>query len=438
MNKFWIICKREYLQIVKKKSFVIGILLTPALMAAIMVVPAWMASKQSSSTDSMTIVDQSGLGLGQRFADEISGFTLPDSEEPAYLIRPLIEIDPLDIDGIDKYQDSLTTLITDEIDRYVLVISPDPLVSDDNLYLITNADNMRAIRQFERTLTKVISVLRVEQAELGVSVDSILTLTRDLDLKLRDTQGEAIPFIAKFLTAIIFVMMIYMLIVMHGATLMRSVIEEKNSRIMEVLLSSVSPFQLMLGKVIGFGAAAFTQVGAWVLMGALMMLASGSMAFEIDFNISRIVFNPVIVVSFVMLFISGYVLYSTLFALIGSIVNSDKEAQSFIFPITMALIIPIMVGSSIAQDPNVGWATIMSFIPFFAPTMMMMRVMFIAPTMTEISFTSGIIPEAIISFLLVCLTTVVVVWITGKIFRVGILMYGKRPTLPEIIKWIKY
>jgi ABC-2 type transport system permease protein len=207
---------------------------------------------------------------------------------------------------------------------------------------------------------------------------------------------------------------------------------------MEVLVSSVSPFQLMLGKVLGFGAAAFTQVFIWVLMGAIMALASGSMALDINPIITRIVFNPVIAVFFVLLFVSGYVLYSTLFALLGSIVNSDKEAQSFIFLIVMPLMMPVLVGSSIAQDPNVGWATIMSFIPFFTPTMMMMRVMFIAPTMTEISFTSGIIPEATLAVLLTCLMTVGVVWITGKVFRVGILMYGKRPTLPELIKWIKY
>ena len=145
-----------------------------------------------------------------------------------------------------------------------------------------------------------------------------------------------------------------------------------------------------------------------------------------------------IVVFFVLFMIVGYLLFSTIFALIGSIVNNEKEAQSFIFPITMSLILPVMVGIHIVQEPNSTLSLALSYIPFFAPTTMMMRIIFLAPTVTEYSLFSGILGESILSFIILVISTLIVIWLTAKIFRIGILMYGKRPTLPELVKWIKY
>jgi len=136
--------------------------------------------------------------------------------------------------------------------------------------------------------------------------------------------------------------------------------------------------------------------------------------------------------------IVGYILYSTIFSLIGSIVNNEKEAQAFIFPVTMSLILPVMIGIHIVQEPNSTLSLALSYIPFFAPTTMMMRIIFVAPTVTEYSFFSGILGESILSFLILVVSTLIIIWLTARIFRVGILMYGKRPTLPEIVKWIKY
>lgn len=437
MNKFWIVCKREYLQIVKKKSFILGILLTPALMAALMVLPAWLATKESSTADHLTIVDQSQTGLGARFAERLKSYTLPDSEMPAFNVE-LVDQSELFVGDSEEIVDSLRDAIDDKREKYALIIKPEPLASEENMYLITNADDMVTIKRFEQSMTDVYSSMRAEAANLGVSVDSIMALTEWVDIPLKDTRGEAIPFIIKFMTAFVFVMMIYMLIMMNGQILMRSIIEEKTSRIMEVLISSVSPYQLMLGKVLGFGAAALTQVGAWVLMGGVMFLYTGAATSGFEASLARIVFNPIIVIFFVLLFISGYILYSTLFALIGSIVNSDKESQGFMIPIAMMLMIPVIMGSSIAREPNAMWATVLSFVPFFAPTLMMMRVTFIAPTLVNPSLFSGIVMEASISFLITVLTTLVVIWLAAKVFRIGILMTGKRPTLMEIIKWIRY
>ncbi len=438
MSKFWVIAKREYAQVVKKKSFVVGIFLTPAIMAAFMILPAWLMSSQTAVGEKIVILDESGTGMGQTLAERLKQYKDPDTEEPRYLVEDVINIPPGDSSRFNRLNDSLRSAINEKSLKYALVIKPSPALADTNLYLITNSDNFQSISRIEQSLTDIISATRLEMSNVNLPVDSVLTLTKQVNLPLRDTKGESIPFVVKYFAALIFIMLMYMMIITYGTTLMRSVIEEKNSRIMEVLVSSVSPFQLMLGKVIGLGLAAFTQVAVWVVLGLGIFFFSGAMALEIDPSLSRMVFNPVIVVFFVLLFVSGYIMYSTIFALIGSIVNSDKEAQNYIFPVTIMLIAPVIVGSAVIQDPYVPWAVVMSYIPFFAPTMMLQRITFIAPTATHYSLFSGIVGEAILSFLVIVASTLIIIWITGRIFRVGILMYGKRPTFPELIRWVKY
>jgi ABC-2 type transport system permease protein len=407
-------------------------------MAAFMILPAWLMSSQTAVGEKIVILDESGTGMGETLAQSLEKYKDPDTEEPRYLVQDVINIPPGDSSRFNKLNDSLRSAINEKSLKYALVIKPSPALADTNLYLITNSDNFQSINRIEQSLTDIISATRLEMSNVNLPVDSVLTLTKQVNLPLRDTKGESIPFVVKYFAALIFIMLMYMMIITYGTTLMRSVIEEKNSRIMEVLVSSVSPFQLMLGKVIGLGMAAFTQVAVWVVLGLGIFFFSGAMALEIDPSLSRMVFNPVIVVFFVLLFVSGYIMYSTIFALIGSIVNSDKEAQNFIFPVTIMLIAPVIVGSAVIQDPYISWAVVMSYIPFFAPTMMLQRITFIAPTATHYSLFSGIVGEAILSFLVIVASTLVIIWITGRIFRVGILMYGKRPTFPELVRWVKY
>lgn len=173
----------------------------------------------------------------------------------------------------------------------------------------------------------------------------------------------------------------------------------------------------------------------WFAIGAIISTQKTSL--EISSSIERILFNGPIVIFFILFLVSGYVMYSTFFALIGSIVTNEKEAQSFVMPITLSMMVPFMLGIYIIQEPNSVIAVTMSMIPIFAPTMMMMRLVFIAPTLNEYSLFSGIVGEATLSLLIVMAFTFFMIWLTSKIFRIGILMYGKRPTLPEIIKWVR-
>jgi len=436
MSKFWVIFKREYIQVVKKKSFIIGIVLTPVLMAAFTVLPALFARTESSSAEHLAVIDQTELGIGTQFEESLTRYTLEDTDDPYYSVDGVFDIAADDSAGFAAVNDSLSRLIIDKELKYYVVLKPEAHTADTNIWLVTNSDNFVTYNRFERRLSDIMSSIRLNMSEVNLDVDSVLALTKSVDLQTRDAKGESIPFQIKHFTAIVFVGIMFGMIVGYGQIVMRSVIEEKNSRVMEVLVSSVSPFQLMMGKVLGLGAATLTQVGIWYMMGAAIYSMKG--ALDINPAIDRILFNPAIIVFFVLYMVSGYILFSTIFALIGSIVNSEKEAQSYVLPITMLMVLPFMMGIYVVQEPNSAVSVTLSMIPLLTPTMMMMRLVFVAPTLTEYSLFSGIIGEAIIGLILVILTTIFMVWLASRIFRIGILMYGKRPTLPEIIKWIRY
>jgi ABC-2 type transport system permease protein len=287
-------------------------------------------------------------------------------------------------------------------------------------------------------MSEIATVKRMSQARLDLSVDSVLALAREVEISRQDAKGESVDFEIKWFASMMFIMVIYFIIIGYGQIIMRSVIEEKSSRIMEVLVSSITPFQLLLGKVLGLGGATLTQLFIWLGLGAVAYFASGAVALTINREIVHVALNPIVLIFFCLYLIFGYLMFSTLFAMVGSLVNSDKEAQNYIFPVTMLLVVPFIIGISIIQEPNSEMAKILSFIPFFTPTLMLMRIIFVAPSATHYSLFSGILGEATLAFILLLLTTVLIIWFSARIFRVGILMYGKRPTLAEIVKWVKY
>ncbi len=440
MYKFWVIFKREYAQVVKRKWFIVSIFLTPLFMVVMTILPAYFAESKATVAERVAVVDRSGADLGQRFVDMIAQYKLEgkDSSSPYYKVTDMIALEPGDSVGAATTLDSMASQINDERVKYCLVIQPWAYTSDTGAVLMTNATSFTTLDRFREQISKILSTKRLELSSVNLSVDSVLNLTAPVHLRIKDTKGEALSFETKYFGGFILVMLMFMMVITYGTQVMRSVIDEKNSRVMEVLVSSVSPFQLMMGKVLGLGAVTFTTVACWIVLGIGVLLMSGPAAAAYSQPIAHFVLNPVVIVFFVLFMIAGYILYSTLFALIGSIVNTEKEAQSMIFPITMSMMLPVILGMSVVQDPNSVLALTLSYIPLFTPTMMIMRIAFMAPSVTHYSFVSGILGQSILAFAVVVIATIFIVWLTGKIFRVGILMYGKRPTLPEIIKWVKY
>ncbi|MFH1701572.1 MAG: ABC transporter permease [Candidatus Zixiibacteriota bacterium] len=435
MNKFRTVFNVEYSQVVKKKSFIIGIFLTPIIMVAFTVLPAVFAtSSVSQEQDKFAIIDMSESQIGRRFADSITEFKLDnDSTQSAYSLYQLYSINSNNMNVVDSLRAYLDSLVLDkELDRYV-VIMPDA-EKTDSVLMVSKSMGFLIARRFDRIISNILTEKRLEESNIEADVENILSLTRRIDMIQKAPGGKTRDFLSVYFGALIFILIVFTSVMGFGQILMRSIIDEKNSRIVEVLVSSVSPFQLMMGKVLGLGAANLTQVAVWVCIGAGIFVFRG--AFDIPAHIEDIIFNPVIIVFFVLYMVIAYVMYSTIFALIGSICNTDKEAQNFIFPITISLMLPILLLMYMVQQPDSTLSVVLSFIPLLTPTMMVARINIMAPE--SFSFADPIVIEACLGVLTSVLFTIGLIWVAARIFRVGILIYGKRATLPEILKWIKY
>jgi ABC-2 type transport system permease protein len=432
MKKLWILISREYAQVVKKKSFLIGIFLTPIFMVGVTVIPSLLAMKKSAETDKLTIIDLDGQGIGKKFEETLKRYKLDDSS-PAYDIANIYTPRPDDSTGISNLRKELDSLISAKKLKSYLVINK-AVEQNDSVVLVGRSFSISTNNRFERRISDILSGIRLQKSQINLGIDSVLNLTRRIELKEQSPGGKSRDFGTVFLTGMVFVMIIFMTALGYGQTLMRSVIEEKNSRIIEIMVSSVSPFQFMAGKIIGLGLATLTQVGIWLAIGLAIYSYRGTL--DISADIMGAIFNPVIIFFFLVYLILGYIMFSTLFALIGSICNTDKEAQNFIFPVTMSMILPLIIGMYVIQEPDSTVVTVLSLIPIFTPTLMILRLNVIGAE--TFSFANSIVLEATLGIILTALAIALIIWLTSKIFRVGILMYGKRPTLPEILRWIKY
>jgi len=432
MSKMWIIIKNEYAQVVKKKSFLIGLILTPVFIFLVTAVPAMLATKKQATTDSVAIVNLDERPIGETFAEKIRTYKLDDGS-PAYRITNIYRLDATDSNALVNLRNELDSLIRAKELKHYVIFGKDPEISD-SVILVGRSFSFRTSNRFDNTASNILSTIRLNKSKVDVNVDSVLSLTRDIELYQQAPGGKERDFLTMYLGGIMMVMIIFFSVLGYGMVLMKSIIEEKNSRIIEVLVSSVSPFQLLSGKIVGLGLANFTQLGIWILLGFGIYSMKGDLGISAD--LSSFVFNPIFVIYFVIFFILGYALFSTMFGMIGSIVNSDKEAQGLITPLNLSLIMPVILAMYFMQEPDSTITTVLSLIPIFTPTLMIMRMIVIgAETFT---FSNPIIFEATLGIVIMAVSTIGVIWITAKIFRTGILMYGKRPTLPEIMKWVRY
>jgi len=431
VRKLLTVFKSEYSQVVKKKSFLVGIFLTPLFMVVVTVLPALLADRGISTPEKVAIVDADGRGVGKEFAESLSQYKLDgDTLRNAYDVTDILDIDKSDIDQTRQKLDSM--ILAKQIKHYVVIFPR--IDQSDSAMMVSKSMSFKTTGRFEWRISTILSKMRLEESKINIGVDSVMQMTRRIDLIQAAPGGKTKDFMTIYLSGLVFVLILFGSVMGFGSILMRSVIEEKNSRIMEVLVSSVSPFQLMIGKIAGLGAANLTQVGIWVAMGSLLFFYRG--ALEIPEGIGDIIFNPILLIFFVVFLILAYIMYSTIFAFIGSICSTDKETQNFIFPITMSLMLPIFILMYVVQEPDSLVTTVLSLIPIFTPTLMVLRINIIGPE--SFSLSDPIILEALLGVAITALFSLGVIWVTSRVFRMGILMTGKRATLPEIMKWIRY
>jgi ABC-2 type transport system permease protein len=294
-------------------------------------------------------------------------------------------------------------------------------------YVSEHTTDFEKLRALSRVLNNVVIEKRLKRE--GLDPQKVAQYIKRVELQpIKITKkGEEKDTGGTFMISYILALIIYMAILIYGQVIMRGVIEEKSSRVVEVVLSSLKPFQLMMGKILGIGAVGLTQFSIWTLFG-IGASVYGTSFIPAGVNFAMPGIPAHVFVYFVVFFILGYFLFGTLYAAIGSLVNSEKEAQQLVMPVTMFLVIPIMLMIFIIRAPNSSIAVFLSFIPFFAPILMFLRITVLLPPFGQIGA----------SIVILILTILLMIWLTAKIYRVGILMYGKRPKLAEIVRWIRY
>jgi ABC-2 type transport system permease protein len=434
MSIISLIIKREFIAKVRNKSFIVMTFLSPMLFVGIAVFVGYLSSMKAD-VKVIAIHDETGIFINE----------FKSSDEYKYL--------NLSNTAVSIIKDSLINESYEGL-IYIPKVNQAKALENKVQYISNDSPSISFIEDVEATIAKKITNENFQQAKLDTLAIQKAEATVSIDLK-KATGEESVKGLNEIKIAIggAFGYLIMMFIVIYGNMVMRSVIEEKTNRIVEIIISSVKPFQLMMGKIIGTSLAGILQFLIWTLIGLSLMFAA-SLFFGVNIGpTSRIppemmdsaqqefagtaqmyikeLWNlPIatILISFVVYFIGGYFLYSSFYASIGAAVDNETDSQQFLLPIIMPLILGVYIGFfTVMNDPNGTIATVFSMIPLTSPIVMLMRIPFGVPWW-----------QIAISVTILFGTFFFVVWFAAKIYRVGILMYGKKPTWKELYKWLKY
>ena len=442
MRKILSVIKREYIQIVRTKGFIIGTVLGPVLMAALVVVPILMGMVAVEKQETFGVVDLSR----EIFSDldiklDQKDYRLDDGNRH-YVLRKVELPYGSSVDELKK--DLNTRVLNKELSAYILIPEDVLEVEDTNKaarelesgkkpekgdieYVSQHTTDFEKLGELSGALNSVIIEKRLKKEGLDPQkISQFIRRVRLTPIKVTK-KGEEKDTMGTFWVSYFLALIIYMAIFMYGSIIMRGVIEEKSSRVVEVILSSIRPFQLMLGKILGIGAVGLTQFSIWAVFGFAATQFSKSII-PVGAEFSLVSIPAYIFIYFVVFFILGYFLYATFYAAVGSMVNSEKEAQQLVMPITMFLILPLLLLIFIIRSPDSALSVGLSLFPLFAPIIMMLRVSVLLPPFIQIAT----------AIVLLILAVLLMAWLAAKIYRVGILMYGKRPKFGEIIRWVRY
>jgi ABC-2 type transport system permease protein len=428
MDKMWTVFRREYLSRVKTKGFIIGTIALPLFMLAIFVAPIFLVFLESDESKRIAVIDQTGVVFDSLYA------AFAEKNEAGERLYDFIKREA-QTEELEAAKKSLSTSVDEGgLDGYI-IIPASVFEGGAAEYYGKSVSNERENDEIEEVISSVVAEKRIQRS--GLEAAQIRKMVRPIILSTfrikAGGQEEKDPGFT-FMIAYFLGFFIYMAMFIYGAIVMRSVIEEKTSRVIESVISSIKPFQLMAGKIFGVGAVGLTQFFIWaVAMGLLTLYGLQLAAFFVsDPTKLQDLTLPTISLAtlgfFVLFFVLGYFLYSTMYAGIGAMVNSEQEAQQLMIPVGLFIVVPILIMTYIITNPGSDASVILSLVPFFAPIIMLARIVVEMPPLWQIVACVG----------LMVLTTLGMTWLVGRIYRVGILMYGKRPTLPEIIKWIKY
>lgn len=421
MRKTWLIVKREYLTRVKTKGFVIGTLLIPFLGIVSIALVGFIASHDSQDKFRIAIVDNVG-GLAESIAQSLENTS--GAGKPEFAVTQSIE-QPASGDAVE--QDLRAQINSRSLDAY-LVISDN--LSDPVELHTKNPGNFSVIAPITAAVNEALVEARLNAR--GIHVDDLDDVTRGADIRVVKVNagGESIEKGQTIGVAVGLVVLLYMSLLMYGIMTMRSVLEEKTSRTMEVLISSVQPFQLLTGKILGVAGVAFTQFLIWIASLGLLLSYGWVMAatFSPDSSFPAIHISFSLMIWAAFFFFGGYFLYSAMFAAIGAACSTDQDAAQLQWLAMGPLVFTMMIYWTVLTDPSSKMSLALSVIPWFSPVLMPMRISIQPPPVWELA----------LSVVLLLLAIWGVIYLSAKVYRIGVLMYGKRPTLPELVRWLRY
>jgi ABC-2 type transport system permease protein len=442
MNKMFAVFKREYIQAVRKKMFIIMTILFPFLMAALMILPGLMAAKGMGSKK-IAVLDGTGqlseafqqpnetpaVDAKKEMREQLTGRrrgpSLPTSMQVEYVSQRGQNVE----EAAKPYLGRLQAKDDAEKLDGLLLIPGDAMTSEEaklTYYSRSSTDVMTQERlgrlankviQRHRLAANGIEMAAVERLMLDVPVDGV-QISKSGEKK---KGGEA-----NFILAFVFAALLMLPSFIYGNEIMRGIVQEKSDRVVEVLISSMKPGQLLTGKILGVAAVGLTQITVWLAMLGAVGAFFGTVAVMSGVNLGQFI-RPIVFVYFFIFFVLAYLTYVCVYAIAGAVCNTEKEAQQFIAPITLFMMAPWFMMVPIILNPDSKLAVGFSLAPVYGPLTMFVRTLVSEPPFWHIG----------LSILISLATIAAFFWITAKIFRIGILSYGKRPTIPELWRWMK-
>ena len=415
MKKALCVARWEYIEKVRTRAFLISLFLTPIIMIAMGVLPSFFVTQEDRETLVIGIIDQTGL-VALPFAERMQDRYTLSGGIPNYTVRILASGERMNLDSAIEAANRLVA--ADQIEGYCLVRgggTGDSLVE----YRSKSVGDFRIGARMEETLRGIIAEQRAVALGVDPGIMKKLNVTLDVQMvKLSKTGArEEAGFERVFLSAYVFLMMLFLLIMTSGQMLVRSVIEEKSNRIVEVLVSSCSPTELMAGKVLGLSAIGFTQIAFWGLIG---------LAAALQFDITIV--EPMQGALLMLYFVLGYLFYAAVFIAAGSPVTTEQEAQQVTSYLVLFLILPIVLAFPAMKTPDALWLKVTSYIPLLTPAIMTLRIPILMPSTLEIITTTIVMVLSIYGAM----------FAAGRIFRIGILSTGKSPRLRELVRWVRH
>jgi ABC-2 type transport system permease protein len=407
MNRILAVARREYMEHVRTRSFMVGIVLLPVIVFASIAIPKLL--DRVSGVNEVVMVD-AGSGLGEAVAEAygesethpLDTVTLSPEDVEAYVNGRMEDLESGDLEAI-------------------LVLETDVVTAGQVRWYSANLAREEPRESLLRAVNHEVRGERFAREGIRPEVISSITAsvtTRDFDVSQQGKEVDTKASKAKGFIPMIFVYLMFIGIMGQSQTMLTSTVEEKSNRVIEVLLSSVSPFQLLAGKMIGLGGVSFTLFSVWMAGGFIMIKRNGWEQFV----------EPSTLLYFLAFFVPGFLLYAAIMAALGSLSNDLKEAQNLMTPVMMILILPLLTMFWVGQNPDHLVSRIMSFLPNFTPFLMINRLASAQPPGTM---------EVILSLLVLIGGILFTVWLAARVFRVGVLLYGKQPSFREVGRWIR-